>query len=205
MHPDTDHLEIEVKFFLDDPHPLHQRLIEMGARPGPRVFETNIRYENTRHSLKSEGVLLRLRQDQVCRLTVKSRSPLRDAEFKIHTELEVEVSDFGTMAAILSQLGFHAAQTYEKWRQTFGLDQCVLCMDAMPYGHFLEIEGSRQAIRAAAERLGLPWRTRILNNYLAMFEALREKAGLAFNDLTFANFAGLPVSIAPYISRFYAG
>lgn len=205
MQKTEDNLEIEVKFFLNEPNHLHQRLIESGARPGTRVFETNLRYENAINSLKSEGILLRLRQDRTCRLTVKGRPPHNDPDFKVHTEWEVEVSNCKTICAILTQLGFHVDQIYEKWRQTFELEGCVICLDTMPYGDFLEIEGTRQAIRTVAERLGLTWQTRILDNYLAIFEIVRKREGLSFNDLTFANFADHPVRIAPYVSLFYAG
>jgi len=61
----------------------------------------------------------------------------------------------------------------------------------MPYGDFLEIEGDRTCIREMTDRLGLEWNKRILATYLGLFEYIKEKASLEFNDLTFAAFRNI--------------
>jgi adenylate cyclase, class 2 len=119
--------------------------------------------------------------------------------------LEVGVSDFDTMRGILQGLGYHTAQVYEKWRQTFHWESVELCLDTMPYGTFLEIEGPREKIRPAADRLGLVWEKRILKNYLAMFEALRVQENLPFHDVTFSNFENHATDITPLLKTFEAG
>jgi adenylate cyclase class 2 len=205
MHPNQDHLEIEVKFFLKDPAAIRERLLSLGTVTQPRVFETNRRYEDSGRNLKRQGKLLRLRQDHECRLTFKSRSPRSDPRFKVYRELEVAVNDADTMAAILEALGFEAVQIYEKWRETFGVQTATVCIDTMPYGTFLEVEGSGEQITALVHKLGLPWEERILANYLAIFEVLRQKENLAFTDVTFDNFARTNAGIDPYIAEFYAG
>jgi adenylate cyclase class 2 len=68
-----------------------------------------------------------------------------------------------------------------------------LCLDRLPFGDFLEIEGGKEAIRHAAGRLGLAWERRILDNYLGLFEKVRQSMGLPFSDVTFANFKGIQV------------
>jgi adenylate cyclase, class 2 len=75
----------------------------------------------------------------------------------------------------------------------------------MPYGTFLEIEGPREKIRPAADRLGLVWEKRILKNYLAMFEALRVQENLPFHDVTFSNFENHATDITPLLKTFEAG
>jgi adenylate cyclase, class 2 len=201
----ADHLEIEVKFFIADPESLCGRLAEMGAAPQSRLFETNIRFEDREHSLKAKDKLLRLRRDGTCRLTYKSRPEKEDTEYKVFHELEVTVDDFGTMTAILEALGFHQAQIYEKWRQTYHWRQVELCLDQMPFGWFLEIEGPKQDIQAAARQLGMAWTERILTNYLAIFDLLRCHYGLPFHDVTFANFERHPVGILPLLPQLQAG
>jgi adenylate cyclase, class 2 len=200
VHP----LEIEVKFYLKDPAAVRDRLLTLGTLTHPRVFETNWRYEDCEQSLKCQGKLLRLRRDRECRLTYKCKSPRSDPQFKVYQELEVTVDNADRLAAILDALGFGVVQVYEKWRETFAVKTTTVCIDTMPYGDFLEIEGDREGIKALARKLGLPWEERILTNYLAIFEVLRQQENLAFSDVTFDNFACRVVDIMPYISMFYA-
>jgi adenylate cyclase class 2 len=120
-------------------------------------------------------------------------------------ELEVEVSDFSTMAKILEAIGFHKAQVYEKWRETFTLEDVMLLIDAMPYGDFLEIEGNREQIQDLVGRLGLKWENRILYNYLQLFDIIKKELNLPFSDVTFQKFQALQVDLSPYLDMFVAG
>lgn len=184
----TDTTEIEVKFFLEDSGPVRRKLLEIGCLAADRVFESNIRFEDGDSSLIRKKSLLRLRQDTVTTLTYKSRAGISNNQFKIHREFEVEVSDFTAMTLILEQLGFHKEQVYEKYRETFTQAKTTVCLDALPFGNFLEIEGDRENIRDMAARLGLQWDRRILKNYLSIFDRLRKKIPLPFFDITFDNF-----------------
>jgi adenylate cyclase, class 2 len=205
MPMDHRPLEIEVKFHLNHPDGVRRRLIGMGAAAADPVFETNTCYENSTHSLQRSDCLLRLRQDRTCRLTYKCPPAKSNTEFKIYHELEVTVSDGRDMAAILGAIGFQAVQTYEKWRESFLVDEARVCIDTMPYGCFLEIEGTQTVIRNTAKNLGLNWEERIVTNYLSIFQLLRQKYQLTFNDLTFSNFAPLSLDISTCLHHFQAG
>jgi adenylate cyclase, class 2 len=198
-------LEIEVKFLLQDATEIRRRLLSIGAESKGRVFESNIRFENGQSTLYDNGCLLRLRKDTVATLTFKSLPPEADSQFKVHRELEVEVSDFEMTRRILTALGFHEKQVYEKWRETLLIGTTVFCLDAMPYGNFLEIEGDRSDIRKYADRLGLEWNDRIIENYLGIFDLLKERMNLPFSDLTFDNFSRFPVDLSDHCEMFRAG
>lgn len=202
--PPANHIETEVKFHLPDPDGVKQRLRELGAAAAAEHFETNIRFEDPEGSLMPSDRLLRLRMDSACRLTFKKRPAVRDGECKTYRELEVEVSDFETMAAILHQLGFAAVQRYDKRRQVFTWQTVELCIDTMPFGTFLEIEGDAAGIKNAAAVLSFPWEERILTNYLAIFDLLRKGERLPFNDVTFENFAAFRVDVVSYLPRLWA-
>ncbi len=204
MTETLSHLEVEVKFHLSRPSDMRQRLDAIGATVQDKVFETNVRFEDQDCSLIKKSQLLRLRQDKTCRLTFKCPSRENDSECKIYQELEVGVSDLETMTAILNALGYQGVQVYEKWRQTFKWGNVVICMDTMPYGDFLEIEGPQTSIQAAAKALDLSWGKRILGNYLAIFEILRKRNHLPFNDVTFDNFKQYPIDIKTYLPLFEA-
>ena len=169
------------------------------------MFESNVRYEDENNTLIRKKSLLRLRRDAKTTLTFKSRPPVASTQFKVFNELEVVVSDFETMNQILQKLGFHPEQIYEKWRETLILDQTWFYLDTMPYGTFLEIEGSEKDIRAYAASLGLKWHKRILLNYLEIFEIMRKKRGLKFKDLTFKNFENVRVDAATFLDQLQAG
>ena len=194
-----ENLEIEVKFYLPDMDAIRDRILESGAVSIGRVFETNLRFDDANNSLIEKKSLLRLRRDTKTILTFKSEPPFKNDQFKILKELEVEVSDFTTMKHILESLGFREEQVYEKWRETFLLNNTNLCLDTMPYGDFLEIEGQKQDIKELASRIGLKWQKRILFNYLEIFDIIRQKSNLPFYDVTFSNFINIRFDLAKYL------
>ena len=198
-------LETEIKFYLTDLSSIRQRILDLGAESRGRYFESNVRFEAPGQTLKKEKSLLRLRQDQKAKLTYKSTPPESDNQFKIMRELEVEVSDFDTMHLILEALGFHHEQVYEKWRETLVLDQTQFCLDNMPYGDFLEIEGPKQDIKNFATQLGLRWNQRILLNYLHIFEILQKNLNLDFSDVTFDHFKNIEIDLIDYLEILVAG
>jgi adenylate cyclase class 2 len=197
-------LETEIKFYLPDRDTIRRQILKWGAQTRGRVFETNFRYEDEHRSLLKRRSLLRLRRNRNAILTFKSPPPEDSAEFKVLSELEVRVSDFETMHMILKQLGFHREQIYEKWRETLDLDQVQFCLDQMPYGNFLEIEGPPRDIKRFAAQLGLPWEHRIRINYLQIFNLLKDRLNLDFTDVTFDNFADIEVNLTHYLDQLVA-
>lgn len=185
-------LEVEVKFLLQDFEAFRKRLASVGAEVvAPRVFERNVRFDTADAALLARQQLLRLRQDTRARLTFKGPAAEdADSEAKVREEIELEIADFGQMSAVLQRLGFHPVQVYEKYRETYHWRGVEIVLDEMPFGHFIELEGSGADLKAVAETLGLDWSQRILANYLALMELCRSTFDLSFSDLTFANFAG---------------
>jgi len=198
-------LEVEVKFYISNRPDLRHPILQMGAETSGRIFETNIRYEDAENSFIQKKSLLRLRKDRKTTLTFKSKPLNSDRDFKILQEHEVEVSDFHTMQCILKSLGFHEEQTYEKWRETLIFKDLIFCIDTMPFGMFLEIEGKGPEIIKAAQRLGLCWDQRILANYLSIFEKIKTKFNLPFSNVTFENFKDVQASFEPVIQSFQEG
>jgi adenylate cyclase class 2 len=193
------YLETEVKFYLPNIDSVRTRLIELGAVFKHRTFETNIRFEDPEKSLIKNKSLLRLRKDKKITLTFKSEPPLKEDQFKILKEFEVEVSDFDTMEHILKSLGFKEEQVYEKWREIYVFGDTHLCLDTMPYGDFLEIEGTKESIQQLALKIGLLWEKRILLNYLAIFDIIKRQLNLSFYDVTFGNFNNVRFDMAQYL------
>ena len=193
-------METEVKFYVVEINSIRERICQLGAVSQGRFFEKNLRFEDADKSFKANKTVLRLRQDNKAKLTFKSKPLDSDNQFKKLEELEVEVSDFETMNRILQVLGFHCEQIYEKWRETLVLNQTQFCLDSMPYGDFLEIEGPEENIKDFASQLGLQWNQRIILNYIEIFDILKENLNLNFNDISFDNFDRVNVDLAIYLN-----
>jgi len=186
--------EIEVKFLISDRPALLEKLQNLGALTlRPRMLEVNLRLDTAEMKLSKRAQVLRLRQDDQAILTFKSPGEIVDGVIS-RTELEVTVSNFGTAHAILEALGFEVFMTYEKYRQNFKLNDLVASVDEMPYGNFIELEGSSpEHVRATAKLLGLDWDQRINLSYTALLGMYNQNTGHALRDLSFEAFAGLSV------------
>lgn len=191
-------LEVEVKFFLEDLDEIRNRLGAVAATPvSPRVYERNVRFDTPDQALLQRQQLLRLRQDKRVRLTFKGVADEdTTSEAKVREEIEVAVDDFDRMAIILRRLGFLPLQVYEKYRETYHWRGVEIVLDQMPFGHFVELEGREDDLKAVASALGLDWSKRVLANYLALMEMCRRSFDLPFADLTFDNFEAHPVDLA---------
>jgi len=190
-------VETEVKIYAPDLAEIAARLEAAGAEiVEPRVYEHNVRYEDDAETLTPSGIVLRLRQDARVRLTYKA-PPMHDSggsnAVTSRFEAEVTIDDFETMDIILQRLGFHPYVVYEKYRTTYQLGEAEIVLDEMPYGSFIEVEGTADVIESTLAILGLSDRPRILDSYMGLFEAVKDALGLTFHDLTFANFEGVDV------------
>lgn len=185
-------LEIEAKFYMPDLVGFRERLLEAGgAVQKKRVFERNMLFDTPDEYLRGRFELLRLRQDTAVKATFKGPSAAQSkSEAKVREEIEVEVSDFEKTAVIFQRLGFAPTQMYEKYRETIQLGNVEVVLDELPYGNFIELEGSEDAIKTAVSTLELDWSQRILTGYMTLMAQLKEKHNLPFDDLTFENFEG---------------
>jgi adenylate cyclase class 2 len=87
-------------------------------------------------------------------LTFKRRLPdLSDV--KHQTEHETEVSDADSADRILRELQLAPSLVYEKRRRTWRFRSVKITIDELPFGLFMEIEGSLTGIREAEMLLDL--------------------------------------------------
>src|SRR5438874_1073148 len=90
--------------------------------------------------LGHDGVVaLRVRQDGG-RSILTFKGPVQPAAVKVREEVETTVGDGTTLMRILEELGFHAWFRYQKYREEFALDDCIIAIDETPVGVFVEIE-----------------------------------------------------------------
>ena len=203
--------ETEAKFYVRDLDRIITRLHELEARLiQPRVLETNLRFDLPDGSLRSEGRVLRLRRDTEARFTYKGPSTNEQGVLS-RTEIEFTVGNFEKAKEFMEALGYQKLLYYDKYRTTYSLDStslpvdfqqqavglqsCLIMLDELPYGNFVEIEGENsEMIRAVADQLNLNWDTAIGTSYTALFERARKALRFVFRDLSFENFAGIEVN-----------
>jgi adenylate cyclase class 2 len=184
-----NHLEMEVKFYLNDPASFEQRLRSIGGNLiQPRTFETNLRFDTPDLSLTKEHRVLRLRQDQGTYLTYKGPSEWGKT-VSTRQEIEIEVNDFESTRLLLEALGYHINVRYEKYRAKYQIENVEIDLDEMPFGFFVEIEGDdAQKIEHMAAVLSLSWPNRVNDSYMKLFEFLKNKKKLTVENLTFEDF-----------------
>jgi adenylate cyclase, class 2 len=203
--------EIEAKFYVHDLTKITTRLRELEALLiQPRVLETNIRFDLPDASLRSEGRVLRLRRDTEVRFTYKGPSTNEQGVLS-RTEIEFTVGDFEKAKEFMEALGYQKLLYYDKYRTTYvldstsllvnfrqppvGLQSCLIMLDELPYGKFVEIEGENsEMIRAVSDQLNLNWDAAIGASYTALFERARKTLRFVFRDLSFENFADMEVN-----------
>jgi adenylate cyclase class 2 len=203
--------EIEAKFYVKNLKKIESRIQELDARLiQPRVLETNIRFDLPDTRLRSEGRVLRLRQDTEARLTYKDTGKSEQGTIN-RTEIEFTVENFEKAKLFLEALGYQKLFEYDKYRTTYALESdsllsesrkqasgfhsCHIMLDELPYGNFVEIEGENIAsIQDIAKKLDLNWSASIKTSYSVLFERVHHALQLTFTDLTYANFEGITVS-----------
>lgn len=152
-------LEIERKYLDVDHNALRTRLEKLGARSLGAWFESNTVYDDQARSLKAAGTLLRLREKKGCFVLTLKRKPDKDptsASVKTYEENETEASNGEALRAILTGLGYRAAFRYEKIREKWQHSGCAICLDTLPFGSYMEIEGAEADIETCATALELP-------------------------------------------------
>ena len=189
--------ELEVKLFASDLPAVERQLNSLGARLTlPRIFEVNLRFDTPNGELGQTLRVLRLRQDNIARLTYKGPATGLGGA-RLRQEIEFEVSDFAAAQALLEGLGYQVVMTYEKYRAAYDLDGAEVSLDQLPYGTFVEVEGpDPETIQSVTRKLGLDWEATIPASYTVLFDQLKARLNLSFRDLSFENFKGLVVTPA---------
>lgn len=197
--------EVEVKFVLHDPGATRQALLDRGAQSKGIHYEMNARLDDSIQSLRRQGTVLRIRRmekdgktDHI--LTVKTPITDFDPLFGARNEFEFTADDGEALMLSYQALGYSPYWRYEKRRETLIFDDGLeVVLDEMPFGWFMEVEGSPELIRALADYLGLHMEDGITVSYAVICENVCRRLGIEMADLTFEAFAGVEVPPDAYL------
>jgi len=142
-------IEIEKKYRLtaEQVSYLEDELANVAANFVGEEFEENMIYGGG--VLDERNAILRIRttNDRAI-LTYKQRIE-NDSDIKHQIEHESEFENVSELREIVENLGFMPRLVYEKRRKTWRLREVEIVLDTLPFGEFMEIEGSITAIKEA--------------------------------------------------------
>lgn len=144
-------VELEKKYRLADGdfERLAKVLAEAGARFDGREFEENTIFFGAPMVGDGAAPIVRIRKTGSRTLLTYKRRVESVSDVKRQIEHEIEVSDAETTASILVELGLEPRLIYEKYRDTWIFRTVEIVLDELPFGRFMEIEGSLTGIREA--------------------------------------------------------
>lgn len=142
-------IETEIKYRLTEEQfdKVQNRLKELNANFCGEEHEENNIYVS--ESLVALNAVLRIRKiGEKTILTFKKRLS-GNSDIKEQIEHETIIENAEEMEKIIENLGFEKRLVYEKHRKTWHFREVEVLLDKLPFGLFMEIEGSFLAIKEA--------------------------------------------------------
>jgi adenylate cyclase class 2 len=127
-------------------------LKEIGAEFIGEDFEENSIYGGA--GLSENNAILRIRKTQNKTILTYKKRIQNDFSVKQQIEHETEVADSEAIEKIVEGLGLKKNLVYEKRRKTWKFRRVEIVLDELPFGFFMEIEGSFTAIAEAEMFIG---------------------------------------------------
>ena len=148
-------IEIEKKYRLNGAQKqfMINLLGEVGADFVGEDFEENSLYHGG--ILIETNAVLRVRKIQDRTILTYKKRIQNEFNIKQQIEHETEVSNAEELEKIIENLGFSKILVYEKRRKTWHFRAVEIVLDELPFGEFMEIEGSITAIAEAEMLLGI--------------------------------------------------
>lgn len=172
-------IEIEVKVRAPSLDVVRERLKQAKAKRIGSRFEVNAFFDTPDRAMKVRGEGLRLRsmRDERSKSTasvITFKGPRESGEVSRREEIEFEIGDFDDAAALLGKLGYERRLGFEKRRESWSLDGCLIELDELPYlGTFVEIEGESDAkVLRTLKKIGLSHEEPVTRGYISMIDKL---------------------------------
>ena len=148
-------IEIEKKYRLNDEQKAFvlDALREVGAEFVGEDFEENSLYHGG--ILIETNAVLRVRKTQDKTILTYKKRTNNEFNIKQQIEHETEVADADELEQIIENLGFIKVLVYEKRRKTWHFRAVEIVLDELPFGEFMEIEGTVMTIVEAEMFLGI--------------------------------------------------
>ena len=148
-------IETEKKFRLSPKRvdEIVEKLHKLGAKFNKEVFEVN--YQHRGGEMDERGATLRLRKIGDFTVLTYKEKIRSDSGAKQKLEYETSVSDVDATEKIIERLGYRLTAVYEKRRKYWHFEDVEVVLDELPFGLYMEIEGTVESIAVAEKKLGL--------------------------------------------------
>lgn len=184
-------IEIEKKYRLTEEQ--RERILadlqELKAKYTGEDFEENTLYGGG--ILDEQRAALRVRKIGNKTVLTYKRRIQNNSEIKHQIEHETEVENAEEIENIIQCLGFEKSLVYEKRRKIWKFRNVEIVLDELPFGLYMEIEGSAMEIREAEMILG----AEEFNVENETYPHLTMKSGKKKEKIIEARFTGLKSSI----------
>jgi adenylate cyclase class 2 len=184
--------ETEAKFKVDRHEEVRAKLVELGAQRCGRVLESNYIFDRSDGSLLKEDKGLRVRcchctENTPPPATLTYKGPRQKSELKHREEIQTAISDPAATRNMLKALGFVEVIHFEKWRETWRLNDSLVELDELPHlGCYVEIEGpSVDKINQTRQAVGLSENPHIIESYIALLVEHCRENHLSVSGITF--------------------
>ena len=177
-------IEIEKKYRLtaEQVEEFTASLAELKAEDLGTAFEENTLFSNDEVLAKGGVVRIRKMGNRATLTFKQSQASISDA--KQHLEYESEIGDPRAVYSLLKMIGLQPVLIYEKKRRTYKFRSVEVVLDELPFGRFMEIEGSLTAIKEVEMLLN----AEDLEVELETYPRLTAKLGLLKGDIVEARF-----------------
>jgi adenylate cyclase class 2 len=189
----STHLETEIKLPVENVSGVRRRLRQLKfAQTQRRHLERNTIWDTPAHTLKRQGILLRLRTVGGRRGLITLKGPRKKQRgFKIRPEREIEVLSARAADGVLRALGYRPVFRYEKYRAEYfrkggALAKGKALLDETPIGNYLELEGPKPWIRRMTRELGYATADAITETYGGLYRRWRRSHREAPKDMIFS-------------------
>jgi len=139
-------IEIEKKYHLnaEQREQVLENLKELDAKFIGEDFEENTLYHGG--VLDEKRAVLRVRKIAARTILTYKERIKNDSAVRQQIEHETEIENAEEIEKIIENLGFTKALVYEKRRKTWHFREVEIVLDELPFGLYMEIEGSIAAI-----------------------------------------------------------
>jgi adenylate cyclase class 2 len=182
-------VEIEIKLRLKgELAKIRRTLVKLGFHlTKPRALETNTLFDNSKRSLRKQGMIVRVRLVNGHRVLTYKGPSQTGSRYKRRQEIEFHLPHKPFLEAILTHMGFHPVFRYEKYRAEYtkprGLGKVLV--DETPIGNFLELEGPPRWIDQTARQLGFSHDDYITRSYGYLYLAFCRERRIRPKDMLF--------------------
>jgi adenylate cyclase class 2 len=179
-------VEREIKLRFPSAAEARAAVLATGATPfRGRRLQDDCLFDTADEMLRRKRSVLRVRMEPG-RSVLTFKGPVQAAAVKVRDELETDVGDGHLLLKIFEGLGFQPWFRYQKYREEFSLDDCIVAVDETPVGVFVEIEGDEAGIATIAGALGRGPADYVLQSYYALYSDDCRRRGMAVTNMLFS-------------------